>query len=327
MRSFTVIDERNDASSTTILEAAAKGRATGRTRAARRLLRTCMDEAAIEKNAHDGARRSCSSTIDGVKDSTSLREGGRARSTCGVGSPLFELRAAAGLQGRDAVIAALDQGGLGLPDRDYYLQTTSKSQSCATSTRRTSSKMLTLAGDAGARRPRHAATVLRSRRRSRKASMTRVDRREPKKIYHRIDWRASRSWRRSVHWNDLPEGAWACPTSTRINVTRAGLLRRRSTGSSTTTPIADWKTYLRWHVHRHDAAPSCRKAFVDENFAFYGKTLTGTEKHPAALEALRARRPTARSARRSARRSSSKTFGADGKDAAADDGHARSKRR
>ena len=43
----------------------------------------------------------------------------------------------------------------------------------------------------------------------------------------------------------------------------------------TTTPVAQWKTYLRWHIV-HNVAPALSKAFVDENFAFYGKTLSGT---------------------------------------------------
>jgi predicted metalloendopeptidase len=65
------------------------------------------------------------------------------------------------------------------------------------------------------------------------------------------------------------------------------------------TPLPDLKTYMRWHVV-HAQAAHAAEAFVDENFAFYGKTLTGAQEQRRAGSAA-SRRPTAISARRSAR--------------------------
>jgi predicted metalloendopeptidase len=46
-------------------------------------------------------------------------------------------------------------------------------------------------------------------------------------------------------------------------------------GMMTTVPVADWRTYLRWHVV-HQSSDFLSSPFVNENFAFYGKTLNGT---------------------------------------------------
>ena len=64
-------------------------------------------------------------------------------------------------------------------------------------------------------------------------------------------------------------------------------------------PLADWKIYLRWHLI-HSAAPALSAKFVDENFNFYGRTLTGHEGNASALAPLRGIDRPRSSARRSA---------------------------
>ena len=104
------------------------------------------------------------------------------------------------------------------------------------------------------------------------ASMSRTERRDPKKIYHRLELAGLRR-RRRVPWKMYlkelgdPERHADQRRGRRTS-------SRRSTSCSTQVPMADWRVYLRWHLS-HGAAPALSKTFVDENFNFYGKTLSG----------------------------------------------------
>src|SRR5262245_38032428 len=100
-----------------------------------------------------------------------------------------------------------------------------------------------------------------------------VDRRDPKKIYHRLE--------RDGLAKKAPHFAWTAyfaelgyPDAAHINVAVPEFFVGLD-AELQATPLADWKTYLRWHV-LHGAAPELQKAFVDEDFRFYGQTMQGT---------------------------------------------------
>src|SRR5215475_12587438 len=105
------------------------------------------------------------------------------------------------------------------------------------------------------------------------ASMSRVDRRDPKKIYHRLELagieKAAPKWNWKLYLTEI-----GAPNVTQINVRSPDFFAALSK-ELTKTSFGDWKAYLRWHVV-HNLAPTLSKAFVDENFAFYGKVLQGT---------------------------------------------------
>ena len=143
------------------------------------------------------------------------------------------------------------------------------------------------------------------------ASLDRVKRRDPANVYHqmtteeladagarlRLERVLRRHRRARLH---------------RGQRRLAGLLQGRRASSSTSASLDDWKTYLRWHAV-HDAAPLLPAAFVDENFDFFGKTLTRRQGAAAALEALRGRSPTAQLGEALGQLYVEKTFGAEGK--------------
>jgi endothelin-converting enzyme/putative endopeptidase len=186
---------------------------------------------------------------------------------------LFELSQQQDFKNATDVIAALDQSGLGLPDRDYYLSTTGKMPEIKKAYEAHVGKLLTLAGETPAQAAKDAATVLKIETALAQASMSRVDRRDPNKVYHRLELVGIEKTAPKWNWKSYLK-EMGVPEVTKINVTSPDFFAALNKLLAA-TPIADWRTYLRWHVVHADA-PALSKAFVDENFAFYGKTLSGT---------------------------------------------------
>src|SRR3984957_8591160 len=175
---------------------------------------------------------------------------------------------------RDAsqVVANTDQGGLGLPDRDYYFKQDAKSVDLRKAYVAHVQKMFELLGDPGDTAPAEAQTVMRIETALAKGSMTRVERRDPKNLDHKMT---------SSELEKLsPEFQWpvyftkvGLPSLNSLNVASPGFFKALNEEISKES-LADWKTYLRWHL-AHADAEFLSTAFVNENFNFYGKTLQG----------------------------------------------------
>jgi len=172
------------------------------------------------------------------------------------------------------VIAAAFQGGLGLPDRDYYVKSDDESKSIRAKYLAHMTRMFALAGDPNTKAAAAAKTVLALETKFAEASMDRVERRDSDKTYNRMDTAAlarltpNFSW--SSYFRDL--GMSAAPEA--VNVGQPKFFEAVSR-LIPATPLEDWKTYLRWKL-LVAAAPSLSSKFVDENFDFFGRTLEGT---------------------------------------------------
>jgi len=172
------------------------------------------------------------------------------------------------------VIGGAVQGGLGLPDRDYYTKTDEKSVKLREAYVAHVAKMLSLAGDDAGSVDAEAKTVMALETKLAEASLTRVERRNPDNVYHVMsvaDLKTatpSLSWERYFHQIGFP-------AIDSINVAEPAFFKAYS-GMMTETPYADWKVYLRWQLV-HSSADGLPSAFVDEDFNFYGKTLSGTQ--------------------------------------------------
>jgi putative endopeptidase len=172
------------------------------------------------------------------------------------------------------VIAEADQGGLGLPDRDYYTKTDAKSVDLRKAYLTHVQKMFELLGDKPETAAAEAETVMRLETVLATGSMTRVERRDPKALYHKMS---------TVEFEKIaPDFRWkiyfakvGMPSLTSLNVVAPDFFKSLNHELAQET-LADWKTYLRWHLVHSDAA-HLSKPFVDENFAFYGKTLRGQQ--------------------------------------------------
>jgi len=232
-----------------------------------------MDEARIEKDglkplAPDFKR------IEGVKDAKSLaqelgrmhRRGSDAGFGFGVGQDDKE---------STKYIAQLGQGGLGLPDRDYYTKDDDKSKDLRAKYEAHVAKMFELLGDKPEVAATNAKTVMAVETQLAKASMTKVEQRDPNAIYHKLTRQELEKQAPGLPWETYFQ-AVSLPATEQNLLVRQPAFFKELGAMAKSVPMAQWKTYLRWNLI-HDNAGELSKAFVEENFAFYGKTLSGTK--------------------------------------------------
>jgi putative endopeptidase len=172
------------------------------------------------------------------------------------------------------MIADADQGGLGLPDRDYYLKTDAKSVKLREQYLAHVQKMLELAGEPAAKAAADAQAVLRIETDLAKGSLDRVARRDPNQTYHKMSIQELAALAPSIDWPKYFADL-GTPAFTDLNVSVPDFFKTLNT-VLTNTSLADLKTYLRWHL-LHAEAPLLAKPFLDENFIFFGQALTGTK--------------------------------------------------
>jgi putative endopeptidase len=175
---------------------------------------------------------------------------------------------------RDAtqVIAEVDQGGLGLPDRDYYVKDDPKSVDLRKAYVAHVQKMFELLGDQSDTAAVEAQTVMRIETALAKGSMTRVERRDPKNLDHKMTSGELEKIAPDFQWHAYFTKV-GLPTLASLNVASPGFFKALNEELGKES-VADWKTYLRWHLVHADAA-FLSAAFLNENFDFFGKTLQG----------------------------------------------------
>jgi putative endopeptidase len=170
------------------------------------------------------------------------------------------------------MIAGADQGGLGLPDRDYYLKDDPKSVQLREQYVAHVQKMLELLGEAPVQAAADAKAVLRIETDLAKGSLDLVSRRDPNLVYHKMPVKDLAALSPSIDWPKYFAGVGA-PSFTDIDVSFPDFFKTLDAVLKNSS-IADLKTYLRWHL-LHSEAPLLAKALVDENFHFYSQILTG----------------------------------------------------
>ncbi|HYK16381.1 MAG TPA: M13 family metallopeptidase [Bryobacteraceae bacterium] len=187
---------------------------------------------------------------------------------------LFTFSSGPDLKDSTMNMADIDQGGLGLPDRDYYL----KDDAPTTAIRREYvahvQKMLELLGEPAAKAAADSQAVLRFETALAKASLDRVSRRDPDKTYHKLPLADFTALAPDFDWSAYFK-ALNTPQFSGLNVDVPDFFKALNATLSQTS-LDDLKTYLRWHLI-HGEAALLPKAFVDEDFRFYGRTLTGAE--------------------------------------------------
>jgi putative endopeptidase len=165
------------------------------------------------------------------------------------------------------------QGGIGLPDRDYYLKTDDRSVGIRDSYHKHLVKMFVLMGDAADRAEAEATTIIGIETKLATASRVRAELRDPAKNYNRMTPQELAALTPHFDWA-IYFRAMGFPNIGSVNIGQPDFFKALDT-RMTDVPLADWKVYLRWHLV-HTAAPLIAKPFVDENFDFFGRVLTGT---------------------------------------------------
>ncbi|HTW59418.1 MAG TPA: M13 family metallopeptidase [Terriglobales bacterium] len=174
------------------------------------------------------------------------------------------------------VVAQIDQGGLSLPNRDYYLKTDDKSKQLLGKFHAHIQKMLVLAGESEAQAAADAGTVIELETAMAKAQMDNIARRDPKNINNKMSLAQVRKLTPAIDW-DVYLKAVKAPASEHYIVTSPDFFRAEEKLIED-HPLDQWKVYLRWWtVHR--SASFMTKAFVDENFDFYARTLAGQQQN------------------------------------------------
>ena len=171
-------------------------------------------------------------------------------------------------------IAGFDQGGLGLPDRDYYLKTDAKSVETRQRYQAHVAKVLRLLGSSPAQSRRAAADILRLETALASASLTRVQRRDPYAITHKMKLAAFEALMPALDWPAYLGGI-APPPLDIVNVAAPDFFTELSRRLNS-EPLAVWQNYLRFHL-ADQQSPTLSKAFVNENFAFYRQYLRGAK--------------------------------------------------
>src|SRR5439155_11443069 len=233
---------------------------------------SCMDEARIEA---EGGKPLDSEMqrIDQMKDLLGVEEE-IARFHAHRIPAVFGFSAAQDFKNSTAVIAQAVQGGLGLPDRDYYTKDDDKSRQTRDEYLKHVARTFQLLGDTQDRAASEAQTVLSLETKLAENSVTRVQRRNPQANYHPMT--------KSELITLTPDFDWTLYFRT-INLTEVGKVNvgqpdffKAADKLLKSTPVEDWRTYLRWHFV-NAASSTLSSKFVEENFNFNGKYLQGTQ--------------------------------------------------
>jgi endothelin-converting enzyme/putative endopeptidase len=191
-------------------------------------------------------------------------------------SPFFGFTGQQDYDDASKVVAQIDQGGLSLPNRDYYINTDEKSVETLKKFRTHLQKMFVLVGETEAQASADAGTVIELETAMAKAQMDNVKRRDPKNVNNKMSLAQIRELTPSIEW-DVYLKAVNAPASDHYIVTAPDFFRAEDKLLAE-HPLEHWKTYMRWEVIGH-AAPYLTKAMVDENFDFFAHTLAGQEQN------------------------------------------------
>lgn len=185
---------------------------------------------------------------------------------------LFGFGSLPDLKNSSMVMAAAGQGGLSLPNRDYYTKADEKSVKLRDDFVKHVANMFQLVGDTPEQATKNAQTVLAFQTRLAQNSRTPTELRDPTTQYHMMSPAQLKELTSNFSWDNYRRGAGA-PVTGDINVAHPEFFTAVNK-MVTEVPVADWKTYLRWNLITA-AAPSLSSKFEIENFNFFGKTLEG----------------------------------------------------
>jgi endothelin-converting enzyme/putative endopeptidase len=232
----------------------------------------CMGEAAVEK-AGAGPLKPALDEIAALKSTRDFPAFLARQHLRGI-NEVFDFDSDQDYADSSRVIAFANAGGLGLPDRDYYVKTDAKSQELRQKYLEHVQRMFELLGEPVDMAKTDAQTVMDIETALAKASLTRVERRDPHKLFHKMKTGELQGLTPAFGWGEYFTTAHV-PDISVINVTEPAfykelevLLKSRS--------IADWQSYLRWQLV-HSKAPYLSSSFVNEDFEFYSKQLRGQE--------------------------------------------------
>ena len=173
------------------------------------------------------------------------------------------------------VVASIDQGGLALPSRDFYLKDDNKSKEILAKYEAHVGKVLQLAGESAQQAAKDAKTIVAMETAMARAQMDNVARRDPKNLNNKMSLQEVAALTPSFDWKHYLATVGAPPSEPHYLVSSPQFFRALEQTIQQHS-VDDWKVYLRWHLV-HGLAPYLNKAIVDENWQFFVHTLLGAE--------------------------------------------------
>lgn len=233
---------------------------------------SCMDESAIEKKGTAPLTPEMEK-INDIKTKTDLIRQVASMHRNAIPA-LFAFYPQPDMHDSAETIAYLDQGGITLPDRDYYIKDDPKSVETRQKYVEHVQKMFELAGDKPEVAAAEAKTVLTVETGLAQASMDRTVRRDPKTRDHKMTVAeiagAAPNFDLALYFAEN-----GSPKFTSLNVGNPDFFKQVNEQINT-VPLDDWKVYLRWRAI-NESAPTLTKAFVEEDFLFNGKYMSGQQ--------------------------------------------------
>jgi putative endopeptidase len=263
---FNELNDRNQAVLHQVLDDAAKNAETDKSPSVRKVgtfYATCMDSSAIEaegaKPLAEELRR-----INDIKDLAGLQEEIARLHLMNV-NVLFGEGSVQDFKASTQVILIVAQGGLGLPDRDYYTRADSATIKIRAAYLVNITQTLQLVGEGAGEADASAADIMALESSLAKEQMTRVAMRDPSAIYHMMSKAQFDSLAPNIGLDRLL-AAWKAPATPMIDVAQPDYFKAAS-AMLASIPLANWKAYLRYH-YALAASPWLSSAFVNTNFTF-----------------------------------------------------------
>jgi len=232
---------------------------------------SCMNETAVEAAGITPIQPELE-RINGISDRASLIVELNRLHSEGF-APLFRIGGQNDQKNSKMIIASLGTGSIGLPDRDYYLRDDPRFKTIREQYVAHVAKMLTLSGESADQANADAQKILALETKLAAAQLPRVELRIPENTYHPTPVAELASMAPAVDWPNYLHGLGVSTTT--VNVSQPKYIKTVSQ-LLTEVPMDDWKALLRWQVV-DGAAPTLTKAFVDEDFNFGGRILSGTK--------------------------------------------------
>ncbi|HEU5079751.1 MAG TPA: M13 family metallopeptidase [Opitutaceae bacterium] len=281
------VDERNYATLKEILETAAKNGGPAGSVAQRvgDFFAAGMDEAQIER-AGLTPLEPWFDKIAALKSSDDLVKLIGEMQNAGF-NPAFGFGVKVDDKDSTAMIAGFAQGGIGLPDRDYYFRDDDAAKSIRTAYVAHIAHTFEIAGAKEDSAKSDAEEIMQLETKLAKASRTIVECRDPEKNYNKYDRRKLTKVSPNIGWETFFTEVGFPKTERAILVGQPEFFTALG-ALLDSEKIEVWRAYLRWHLLR-ETSPFLGKAFVDESFAFYGTKLSGaTELRPRWKRVMRA---------------------------------------
>lgn len=271
--SFNILAENNRDILKEIVEDAAKNSGAARgsdTQMIGDFYFSCMDEAAIEA-AGTRPLEPFFGKIRSVKNTRDLR--GVIAEMHNAGIPvLFGFGGGTDLKDSKMVIANAGQGGLSMPNRDYYIDGSPKFQETRDKFREYVYEMFRMLGDSETEARKNMFTVMRIQMRLAYASLSRVDLRNPDNRYKKVSVAEANQITSNFAWDEYMRERGIAGVES-FNIGQPEFFKTVDKMLADIS-VNEWKTYLRW-MTVNAAAPLLAKKFADANFDFYGKHLQG----------------------------------------------------